>query len=67
MPSEVIPRRPADEAVWVGGYWIYNSNGRYEWAPGRWEIPPPRCRAFVPPHWARRSNGYIYMQGYWRL
>lgn len=67
MPSEVIPHRPSNEAVWVSGYWIYNSNSRYEWAPGRWEIPPPRCRAFVPPHWARRSNGYVYMQGYWRM
>ncbi len=67
MPSEIIPRRPAAEAVWVSGYWIYNSNGRYEWAPGRWEIPPPHCRDFVPPHWARQGNGYVYMQGYWRL
>lgn len=67
MPSEVIPRRPSHDAVWVGGYWVYNSNGRYEWAPGRWEIPPAHCRAFVPPHWARRNNGYVYMQGYWRM
>ena len=66
-PSEVIPRRPTDEAVWVSGYWIYNANARYEWEPGRWEIPPPRCRAYVPPHWARQGNGYVYMHGYWRL
>ena len=66
-PSEVIPRRPTNEAVWVSGYWIYNSNGRYEWEPGRWEIPPPRCNAFVPPHWARQGNGYVYTQGYWKL
>lgn len=66
-PSEIIPRRPTDEAVWVSGYWIYNSNDRYEWEPGRWEIPPPRCRAYVPPHWARQGNGYVYMRGYWRV
>ncbi len=67
MPSEIIPNRPSADAVWVGGYWIYNSNDRYEWAPGRWEIPPPRCRSFVPPHWARQGNGYVYMHGYWRI
>ena len=67
IPSEVIPRRPTEEAVWVGGFWMYNSNGRYEWAPGRWEVPPPRCRSYVPPHWARQGNGFVYMHGYWRL
>ena len=56
MPSEVIPRRPAAEAIWVGGYWLYNANQHYEWVPGRWTIPPPRCREFVPPHWADRKS-----------
>ena len=66
-PSEGIPRRPVPDAIWVGGYWVYNSNDRYEWAPGRWEIPPYGCTAFVPPHWARQGNGYIYMHGYWKV
>ena len=66
-PSEIIPRRPAAEAIWVGGYWVFNSNGRYEWAPGRWEIPPSGCTAFIPPHWARQGNGYVYMSGYWKV
>ena len=67
LPTERIPRRPAAEAVWVGGYCVYNSNGRYEWQPGRWEVPPPRCNAFIPPHWARQGNGYVYTQGYWKV
>ena len=66
-PSENIPRRPSDDAVWVSGYWIYNSNDRYEWEPGRWEIPPRGCTSYVPPHWARQGNGYVYMNGYWRV
>ena len=66
-PSERIPRRPSEDAVWVSGYWIYNSNDRYEWEPGRWEIPPRGCTAYVPPHWTRQGNGYVYMRGYWRV
>lgn len=66
-PSEIIPSRPSDDAVWVSGYWIYNSNDRYEWEPGRWEIPPQGCTSYVPPHWTRQGNGYVYMRGYWRV
>ena len=67
LPTEVIPVRPDPAAVWVGGYWVFNSNRRYEWMPGRWEFPPPNCRVFVPPHWARQGEGYVYVQGYWRV
>jgi hypothetical protein len=65
-PSEVIPAQPVAEAVWVGGYWVYDPIGRYEWVAGRWEVPPPRCMVFVPPHWSRRGGGYVYIHGHWR-
>ena len=67
LPTEVIPIRPDPAAVWVGGYWVFNTNRRYEWMPGRWEIPPPNCRVFVAPHWARRGEGFVYVRGYWRV
>ncbi len=67
MPSEVIPNRPVDGALWVSGYWYFNQNERYEWVPGRWEMPPPSCHAFVAPHWAREGNGFVYVRGYWRV
>jgi hypothetical protein len=65
-PSEVIPAQPLPEAVWVGGYWVYNPIGRYEWVSGRWEVPPQSRRVFVAPHWERRAGGYVYFHGYWR-
>jgi hypothetical protein len=67
LPTEVIPVRPDSAAVWVGGYWAFNSNRRYEWVEGRWEIPPPQCRVFVAPHWAHHGDGFVYVRGYWRV
>jgi hypothetical protein len=67
LPTEVIPSRPDPVAVWVGGYWVFNSNRHYEWVPGRWEIPPPQYRVFVTPHWERRGEGFVYIRGYWRV
>ena len=65
-PTEVIPAQPVAEAVWVGGYWVYDPVGRYDWVAGRWEVPPQQYRVFVPPHWAHRGRGYVYLHGYWR-
>jgi len=64
-PVEVVTVQPEPAAVWVGGYWIYTSRG-YECVRGHWEVPPPRCRAFVAPHWGRRRGNYVYIRGYWR-
>jgi len=61
----VVQRERDPDAVWVGGYWIYESRG-YAWVPGHWERPPARYRTFVHPHWQRRGGNYIYVQGYWR-
>jgi hypothetical protein len=59
----IVQREP--ETVWVSGYYIYESRG-YAWVPGHWERPPPRCNAFVAPHWQRHSGSYVYVEGYWR-
>ncbi|HEY4302658.1 MAG TPA: glycine zipper domain-containing protein [Candidatus Didemnitutus sp.] len=67
LPTEVIPDRPDPAAVWIGGYWVFNDHRRYEWVPGRWEVPPGNYRVFISPHWARRGGGWIYVRGYWRV
>jgi uncharacterized membrane protein len=64
-PPEVVSARTAPEAIWIEGHWVYNSQGYY-WEPGRWEIPPPRYRQYVAPHWERQGEGYVYIRGYWR-
>lgn len=65
-PREVVIVRPAPEYVWVGGYYTYVGVDRYEWVPGRWEMPPPQRRAYVAPHWKRSGGNYVYIRGYWR-
>jgi hypothetical protein len=70
-PRRVEARRDRDRhpdgAVWVNGYWAYTGGGNnYTWVEGHWETPPQRYRSYVEPHWARRGDGYVYIQGYWR-
>jgi hypothetical protein len=65
-PREVVAVRPAREAVWVEGYYLYAGRGRYEWVPGHWEIPPRGYRTYVRPGWARQGGSYVYVRGYWR-
>jgi hypothetical protein len=69
-PRRVEARRDRDRhpegAVWVNGYWAYTGGGNnYTWVEGHWETPPQRYRTYVEPHWARRGDGYVYIQGYW--
>ena len=64
---EVMVARPHPDAVWVEGYYSYSGyGGRYDWVPGHWEVPPPRYRTFVRPHWQPRGGSYVYVRGYWR-
>jgi hypothetical protein len=64
---DVVVAQPAPQAIWVTGYWAYTGEGRrYVWIPGHWEMPPPQYHTYVAPHWASTTNGYVYVQGYWR-
>jgi hypothetical protein len=38
IPLEIIPYQPYPEAVWVGGYWVWQGN--WVWARGRWAGQP---------------------------
>jgi hypothetical protein len=64
-PAEAIPPSPAPNAVWIAGYWIYDGRS-YTWMSGRWEIPPPLARAYVPAHSEMRNGQLVYVPGYWR-
>jgi hypothetical protein len=67
-PREPIPARPAPQAMWIEGQWVYtgNPNSPYEWVSGHWEIPPPGARAWMPGNWQQSGNGYIYVRGHWQ-
>lgn len=62
---EVLPLRPAPEAVWVDGQWIWH-RGRWAWLLGRWVRPPPGA-AYSPWVFVRASDGRLwYAPGTWR-
>jgi hypothetical protein len=66
-PREVVAVRPAQEAIWVEGYYMYSGYGnQYQWVPGHWEVPPPYAHVWVAPGWVRHGHGYVYMRGHWR-
>lgn len=46
---EIVPERPVDSpsAVWVDGQWLFRGR-RWEWEPGRWEVPPPGATYAAP-------------------
>ena len=66
-PRESIPPRPAREAVWIEGAYVYTGNPQtpYEWVSGHWEIPPPGMSRWVPATWQRSGDGYIFVRGHW--
>jgi hypothetical protein len=63
--AEMVTAPPAPTALWIPGYWAFDG-ASYIWLGGRWEIPPPNCRAYVAPYWAPRGSRYVYVRGYWR-
>jgi hypothetical protein len=63
-PVENMTPSPAPNALWVPGYWVYD--GRYNWVAGRWEIPPPLARTYVPAHSEMRDGRPVYVPGYWQ-
>jgi hypothetical protein len=34
VPLEIIPYQPYPEAIWIGGYWVWQDN--WVWTRGRW-------------------------------
>lgn len=64
--AETVTTRPSSDAVWVPGYWSYDSGQNYSWVAGHWEIPPSGYSTFMPPQWRPQGNGYVYVRGHWR-
>jgi hypothetical protein len=59
------PPPPSSSYTWLPGYWSVR-DGRQEWVPGRYEMPPRTGATWVAPRWERRSDGYVFVDGYWR-
>lgn len=63
MLVETPPPSPFPEAVWVGGYWVWQGN--WVWAHGHWMGPPRRNYAWVHPYYEARDGVVIFIAGHW--
>lgn len=62
--QQVISARPSADHVWIEGWWQWR-DGRYVWRPGEWVVPPRYGAVWNPPRWERRSDGWVFVEGYW--
>ena len=60
---EVIPAAPFYGAVFINGYWGWNS-GRHQWVPGHYTRPVPGHR-FVPQRWDNQGGRWGLRGGFW--
>jgi WXXGXW repeat (2 copies) len=65
MKVEVMPPRPNNGFVWVGGNWEWQ-NGGWVWKPGRWVPPPKRGAVWAPGHWEGHGHNKVWVEGGWR-
>ena len=64
-PVDHVPPQPAPNAMWIAGYWIYDGRS-YTWVRGKWEVPPPLARTYVPAHSEMRNGQLVHVPGYWQ-
>lgn len=61
---EVRTPRPSFDAVWIGGYWGWQS--RWVWRSGRWAPPPRPGYVWTHPYYENRGGGTVFVPGFWR-
>jgi hypothetical protein len=57
--------RPSPRHVWIPGFYEWRGN-QHVWVKGRWELPPHAGAVWIEPRWDHRSNGYVFIAGFWR-
>jgi hypothetical protein len=63
MLAEPPPVPTYSDAVWVGGYWVWN--GTWTWARGHWASPPRADYYWVHPYYENRGGEVVFIRGYW--
>lgn len=63
MLVELVPPQPYPDAVWIGGYWVWEGN--WVWARGRWSDRPHPGYAWVHPYYEHRDGAVIFVSGFW--
>jgi hypothetical protein len=62
---EFVPPRPADDAVWITGEWLWEGR-KWAWKPGAWVMPPQDAK-YARWVMVRRGDGKLFFApGAWR-
>jgi hypothetical protein len=62
-----IPQKPAEDSVWIGGYWAWVPEGNeFKWICGVWRRPPPN-HEWVSGSWIKNDEGWSWLEGFWNL
>jgi hypothetical protein len=67
-PPPIVERPgpvPGPRYVWIPGYQRWNGRS-YVWVRGHYVIPPRAGAVWVPPRYAQRPGGYVFVAGHWR-
>jgi hypothetical protein len=63
--DEFIKVRPDEKAVWIPGYWRWNSStAAYDWMSGVWRRPIPD-QVWHAGKWNSVGDTYVWQSGYW--
>ncbi len=63
--TPVLDTKPSGTAVWIPGYWRWDSSvKKFVWKPGVWRIPPLN-RIWKPGKWIKTDNGWAWVFGLW--
>lgn len=61
----VVETKPDPEAVWVPGYWRWDSAANeYVWVSGVWRRPIPN-HTWIVGRYEKAGDGWVYIPGYW--
>lgn len=57
---------PASGAVWVAGYWQWDSSS-WVWVKSSWQLPPQPQAEWRPAEWSVEASGAVLLPGGWVL
>lgn len=63
-PYEEVPPPPYDDAVWIGGEYVF-IDGHYVWHHGYYDHRRPGYHRWVRGGWHQGPHGYVHDRGHW--